>query len=346
MKEYNTLVLCLSHFNGGMELDAIKMTKGLNQNNTSALLVCKKNSFISSVAKKQQVSFEEINFKFKLSFKIIFNLRKIIKKYNIKNIVFLGTSEIKSIYFTLLGMNNINLIVRYGTTRKRSKKDSLHKIFYSRVNTHLSISKHLNKNVEEIIPVSKKSKLKTIYTSTIFQKYNPRKIKNKAIHIGRIVEGKGQLDAVKAIAGTDIKLDLVGSIEDRNYQKKIIDEVNKNKLIEQVSFIGFNENPQNLLSESSFFIFPSSGEGLSNALIEALGHGLICIVYNNTVFPEFELLGFHLHLVNNEEQLKNRINYLIENYDKEIAQSFKNVSLARDVFSFEKEFLEIKKILV
>lgn len=346
MKQYNTIVICLSHFTGGMELDSIKMAKGLTKVNVPTLLVCKKDSFISSTAKKQQVDFEEIDFKFKLSFKIIFYLRGVLKKYNVKNIVFLGTSEIKSIYLALLGMKHINLIVRYGTTRKSSKKDSLHKLFYSRVNIHLSISKHLSNNVEKIIPIAKKSKLKTIYTSTVFEEYSAKKIENKAIHVGRIVKGKGQLDSVKAIVGTNIELDLVGSIEDLDYHEKIIDELNKNKLNKQVSFIGFNDNPQALLSESSFFIFPSSGEGLSNALIEALGHGLICIVYNNTVFPEFELLGFHLHLVNNEEQLKDKIKYVIDNYSDEITQSFNNVSLARDFFSFEKEFLEIKKILI
>lgn len=346
MKSYNTMVLCLSHFNGGMELDSIKMAKGLNLNNKSTLLVCKSNSFISSLAKKNSIDYEEISFRSKLSFNIIFGLRNKINKYNIKNIVFLGTSEIFSIYFSLINLDKINLIVRYGTTRATSKNNFFHRILYSRVNNHLSISNHLDRNVKEIIPVSKGSKKTVIYTSTFFEEYRSIKDKKKSVHVGRITKSKGQLEAINSIVGTDLKIDFLGSIEDVAYYNKILEFIEKNNLHSQVRFIGFCEKPQEAMSKASYFIFPSYGEGLSNSLVEALGQGLICIVYNNTVFPEFLDLGFKIHLVDNEAELNNKVKEVIANYKEEVVNAAHNSILAKKIFSSDREFSELANLLI
>lgn len=346
MKSYNTIVLCLSHFNGGMELDSIKMAKGLNLNNKSTLLVCKSNSFISSLAKKNSIDYEEIRFSNKFSFSIIFGLRNKIKKYNIKNIIFLGTSEILSIYFSLINFDKINFIVRYGTTRATSKNNLIHRVLYSRVNNHLSISNHLDRNVKEIIPVSEKSKKTVIYTSTFFEEYLSIKDEKKSVHVGRITKSKGQLEAINSIVGTDLKIDFLGSIEDVIYYNKIVEFIEKNNLHSQVKFIGFCEKPQEAMSKASYFIFPSYGEGLSNALVEALGQGLICIVYNNTVFPEFLDLGFKIHLVDSEAELSSKVKEIIANYKEEMVNAANNSILAKKIFSSDREFSELANLLI
>lgn len=125
--EIDNLVLCLSHFEGGMELDAIKLCENLTSYNEKTILVCKENTFISNRAEEKGVNYKEVNFKRKLSLKLILELRAILIKHRVKNLIFFGASELKSIYFSLIGLNEVNLIVRYGTTRNTSKKNFVHK---------------------------------------------------------------------------------------------------------------------------------------------------------------------------------------------------------------------------
>ncbi|MBO1519881.1 glycosyltransferase family 4 protein [Oceanisphaera pacifica] len=347
--EYDVMVLCLSHFSGGMELDAIKMAKGLINENIPTLLVCKQNSSISYNANQSNISYQDVSFKTKFSFSLISQLRKIIIKNNIKNIIFFGTSEIKSIYFSLIGLTNVKLIVRYGTTRSSSKKNLLHRWFYSRVNYHLCISEHLLKNVEEIIPISHRSNLGVIYTSTHFISPLLKKPLKKAIaiHVGRVADGKGQLDALQAINNKDISLKLVGATDDEDYLLKLKNEIKDKELESQVEFIGYHSQPQSLFYDVSIFLFPSHGEGLSNALVEALGNGLICITYDNTVFPEFKKLGFHIHLVRDRDihHLQETIDMVIKNLNQEIELSHRNILLARTIFSQENEIKHLLDII-
>ncbi|GGB41732.1 hypothetical protein GCM10011502_13790 [Oceanisphaera marina] len=348
INQCDVVVLCLSHFAGGMELDAIKMTKGLTHAGISTLLVCKHGSFISQQASLAGINYQEVRFKTKFSIGLISKLREIIIKQKIKNIIFLGTSEIKSIYFSLIGLTKVKLIVRYGTTRSSSKKDLLHRWLYSRVNYHLCISEHLLKNVEKIIPISDKANSGVIYTSTNFMSTPPQKPTKKAIHIGRIAHGKGQIDALQAIENTDIPLKLVGTGDDKNYLLKLNNEIKNRNLEGQAELIGYHPQPQELFHDASIFLFPSHGEGLSNALIEALGNGLICIVYDNTVFPEFKKLGFHIHLARDRdiEHLRELFNIILINFNQEIELASSNILLARAIFSQKNEIKNLSDILI
>ncbi|WP_375056357.1 glycosyltransferase family 4 protein [Zobellella sp. DQSA1] len=344
---YDVVVLCLSHFAGGMELDAVKMAEGFSKAGIRTLLVCRHGSFVAQQAQHAGVPHQEVEFRSKLSLKLIFQLRQILMQGDVRNLIFLGTSELKSIYFALVGMPQINLIVRYGTTMSTSKKDPLHRWFYSRVNYHLCISEHLKNNVRKIIPVSRKSGLGVIYTSSVFLPEPPVIAVKKAIHVGRIAAGKGQLDALLAVAGTGLPLKLVGSSDDDDYLARIKNEISARNMAKQVILTDFQQKPQQLFHDASIFLFPSHGEGLSNALIEALGNGLICIAYNNTVFPEFQRLGFHLHLARNQDidHLRELVRKVMNNFSDEKYLASKNISLARKLFSREKEVKHMLAVL-
>lgn len=347
INQYDVMVLCLSHFAGGMELDAIKMTKGLTHAGISTLLVCKHDSFISQQARQTNINYQEISFKTKFSIGLISKLRKIILKQSVKSIIFLGTSEIKSIYFSLIGLPKVQLIVRYGTTRSSSKKDLLHRWLYSRVNYHLCISEHLLKNIKKIIPIANNAHSGVIYTSTNFMPELPKKPIKKAIHVGRIAHGKGQIDAIQAIENTGASLKIVGAGDDKNYLSELNNEIKNRNLEGQVELIGHHHQPQELFHDASIFLFPSHGEGLSNALIEALGNGLICITYDNTVFPEFKKLGFHIHLAKDRdiEHLRELFNMVLINFNQEIELASNNISLARTIFSQKNEIQHLSEIL-
>ena len=171
-------IICLSSNFGGMELDTIKLAKKLFPYRKIVLII-KEEGFIHKNFNKyfslsDKIDLETIKFKSTLSFNIILKARDIVKKYNIRNVIFFGASELKSLYFSFLGLD-INLIVRHGTTKSTPKKDWFHKLIYSRINYHVCISKHIQKNIEYIIPFGKHTKSILIYPSIEIPNFKKRK---------------------------------------------------------------------------------------------------------------------------------------------------------------------------
>lgn len=349
----STAIICLSSNFGGMELDAIKLAKKLSPY-MKVTLVTKANGFTERnfdkyFDKSDEVSLESIAFKSSLSFNIFKKARGIIKKCNIKNVIYFGASELKSLYFSFIGFE-INLIVRHGTTKSTPKKDIFHKLIYSRVNYHVSICKHLQKNVRHIIPFGKNSQEVLIYPSV--KSMDVEKIKNEKltlVHTGRITKGKGQIDAIKACevlfkSNIDFIFYIVGGYE-KDYQKEFLQFYGKLEYKDKIILVGFSNNIEEYLIKGDIFLFPSYGEGFGNSFVEALGTGLKCISYANTSFFEFKELGFDFEMVENKniENLKQSLFSIATNqssYDLK-----KNKQLVKDIFSEKKEISKYLEIL-
>jgi len=349
----NTAIICLSSNSGGMEIDAIKLAQKLS-NYTYITLIAKENQFIANSKEEylnNDIQLETINFKSNLGISIILNAKRIIKKYHIKNIIFFGASELKSLYFSFLGLD-INLIVRHGTTKSRPKKDWFHKLIYSNVNYHVSICKHLQHNVEYIIPFGEKTESKLIYSSFNFNP--PQSQQNKKLtilHIGRIAQGKGQIDAIKACDilvqnGIDFEFNIVGGFE-KSYKDDFLTFYNLCSYRDKINLIGYTKDIEFYLNRADIFLFPSHGEGLSNAFMEALSYNLVTLSYNNTSFPELKDLGLYFKMIQHLDidQLKNSLLYVTQNLLKEKEYSSRNSTLIKRLFSLEKEMSNYLKIL-
>lgn len=350
-----TAVICLSPYAGGMELDAIKLAKKLSSH-TKITLIAKEGCFIASKKNEylgfNNIELETIDFKSSLGFAIISNIKKIIKRYKIQNVVFFGASELKSLYFAFLGLE-INLIIRHGTTKSTPKKDLFHRLIYSRVNYHVSICKHLENNVKYIIPFGKNTKSKLIYSSFNFEEpIHKKQDKLTLLHVGRIAHGKGQIDAIKACeilvnSNIDFEFLLVGDY-DESYKKEFIDFYNDYKYKKNITLIGFNDDVRSYIEKSDIFLFPSFGEGLSNAFLEAIANNLVCISYNNTSFPELQELGLHFTMSENKniDDLKKHLLNVVSNLENEKIASQKNYTLVKEFFSPQKEIDSYMEILV
>ena len=354
--ESETAIICLSSGKGGMELDAIKLANLLCIR-IPIVLICKENSFLNTecLAKKSIFPIETINFlskKFSLS--IIFNLRKLINKRNINNVIFFGASELKSMYFSFLG-NDINVVVRHGTTKSSTKKDLLHRLVYSCVNHHVAISEHINKNVAHIFPIGNGVKIKTIYPSfPVNMDKNTKRQNNtvKILHVGRIAPGKGQIDAVKACKvlyddDIDFQLDVIGDIDDIRYSEKLSEVVDNCEYNDKIKISPAVRNINKNYNSADILLFPSYGEGLGNVFIEALASGLICITYDNTTFPEFRKMGLYFHMVEtgNLKVLSDKLLSVVSDFNNELSHVEDNLEKIKIKFSENREFNDWLKII-
>ncbi len=353
-----TAVICLSPYHGGMEMDAIRIAKMLQQASNITLVV-RKNSPLhkryQAKLREEGIHIEGVPFHFAFSIRLILSIRRIIKKYGIHNVIFFGASEIRSLFFSFLGLP-VNLLVRHGTTKSRSKKDPIHRLVYSHVNWHIAICKHIANNVRSIIPFGDKTQLKIIYPSLRHIPTFQSRTANPAqplriVHVSRVTGGKGHIDAIeacKAIAdiGRPFELLFVGEI-DTTYKHVIDTKLSNLPYSKNIRFEGFVQEPIRILETADIFLFPSHGEGLSNAFIEALAQGIPCVAYDNTSFPELSDLGFRLWLASdrNTTDLQEKLLSAIAYLDTHKEYIRENHDLAISLFSVDRETHDYLSIL-
>ena len=111
--------------------------------------------------------------------------------------------------------------------------------------------------------------------------------------------------------------------------------------------IGYTNDVEKYYKVADIFLFPSYGEGLSNAFIEALAHNLVCICYNNTSFPELKDLGFYFQMCTNldVDALSLNVFTLYSQLNKEKKKSLSNYIKAKTIFSIQNELNSYKDIL-
>ncbi|RBQ29872.1 lipopolysaccharide biosynthesis protein [Aliarcobacter vitoriensis] len=337
-----------------MEIDSIKLAKKLSPY-CNIVLVTKKGGFLEQnfdkyFLKNNDVKLESLAFKSFSIINTILGTKIILKKYNIQNILYFGTSKLRVVYFSILG-TNINLICRHGTTRTRRKKGFFNKLVYSRVDYHISISNHLLDNIKQIFPFGKHTMSFLIYPSIEpmnIERQNSMKL--TLLHTGRIAKGKGQIDAIKACEvltqnNIDFELILVGGYEE-GYEEEFTNFYNTIEYKEKVKLIGFTDEVDMYLKKADIFLFPSYGEGFGNSFLEALNAELKCISYKNTIFPELRNLGLDFVVVGNKsvDKLKEELLKVAKN--EVFFDLKKNKEIIETIFSQDseiKKYLEILK---
>jgi len=362
MKISNTVILCLSVGKGGMEIDAMKTANLLNDE-ANVYLVCKSESYIAESLTKKPIpglTVVEVDFNSKLAigfidFRLMWQLARVIKNYDIKNIIFFGVSELKTIYFSLLGKTT-RLIMRHGTKKSRTKRDIIRRILFSRVNGHVAISEYIASNVRKIYPISDKSKITIIYPSLGLAMNRtaakPASSIIRILHTGRVVDGKGYEGAIDACNilyenGINFEFIAVGDLSESDYAKRIQKKVSEKKYSNRIKFTGHVEKVNEYLINSDILLFPSKGEGFCNSFNEALAYGLVCLAYDNTVFPELRELGFYFHLAKDGDikSLSDQLLHICNNLAKEKEKSEPNIMLAHKLYTPNAEKNAYMKIL-
>lgn len=352
-----TAVICLSPNSGGMELASIKLANILSTY-TNITFIAQRDSFLHKQCQTnndyKNLDYKMVSFSTNLSLSLILQIRKIIKDKHIKNVIFVGASELKSLYFSFLGLD-INLIVRHGTTKSTPKKDFFHKLIYSEIAYHVALSKHLLQNIKTIVPFGKNTKSTIIVPSMPKACANLQKEKYsklRLLHVARITPGKGLKEAFQACSSLeqediDFEFDCYGSIAD-NYKVEFENFIQTLPYKEKLNLGGFTNNIYEQYTKHDIFIFPTKGEGFGNVFMEAISHGIICLAFDNTAITNFKEMGFHIHLVEdaNVDALSDKLLYIAKNSEEEKQLAKKNIELAKQIFSSKREAEEYLQLLI
>ena len=146
----------------------------------------------------------------------------------------------------------------------------------------------------------------------------------------------------------DFQFDILGGLEDIKYVSALKDEITADNLAERVHMRGHITDVSDYLQTADIFLFPSAGEGMPNAFIEAMYYNVVCISYENTVFPEFSRMGFYIHIVNNgdKDRLSEKLLEVAENLKIEKEKAAVNVNLVKKYFEIERELADWDKVFV
>ncbi len=148
--------------------------------------------------------------------------------------------------------------------------------------------------------------------------------------------------------GIVFQLNFLGGLEGNDYAEQLQAEISVSDFSDRIHLRGHVSNVTDYLEKTDIFLFPSAGEGMPNAFIEAMHYNNVCIAYDNTVFPEFLEMGFYIHLVKNGDvdALTNKLLEVALNLADEKCMSLKNAALVQECFQPERELAQWNDILV
>ena len=356
-------ILCFSGNQGGMELDAVRMCRRVSKY-ADVTLICMSGSAIERMAREdissghkyRVISSGLTRFLARAFFdpRIVLAVRREVKEQEPDLLIFFGTSEVKSIGLALFGLRT-KLVLRIGTTIGRKKSSIFQRMTYDRVDGFLVISEHLKQNVHWAFPCAVRRPVEICFPVVEIQSVPAVDVELittiNVVYHSRFVRGKGQKDAV--IAWTQVKpkfpnlrLTLAGNFEDRGYLDEITKYAMPDVLSGDLRLLENVNDVEPVLHQSQIFISPSYGEGFSNSFAEALAAGLVCVTYNNTVFPFFRHLGFDFFQADTGDttDLANALSLAVESVLNQSVNTSGNVMLAQKLFSASAEKLAIEHI--
>lgn len=153
-------------------------------------------------------------------------------------------------------------------------------------------------------------------------------------------------DSVNRIAGDEFKINL--KICGDGFELDKIRETIREKSIDNVEVKGFVEGDAKkaAFDQAHLFVFPSHGEGMPNAVLEAMGFGLPVIttpVGGVVDFFNDPLHGYYIG-IDKTEELTNKLKEILFNPEKMKEISFTNYTLADSKFRSDKVAERIIKI--
>lgn len=361
-KKINLLELCLSPDLGGLELYMVRAAKALNESMNVI-------SVINPLGKLEQyykdTSYPNITLA-KNSNIVMFlaarKLSRIIDENNIDVVHLHWTKDIPiAVMAKLFSVRKPKLVQTRNMTMTRFKNDFYHRFLYRNIDLMLPVTHQVADQINTFIPQEVRPKVEVLYMGSD----QPELLDDNAVNVlrdelgmngqfvvgmvGRINEAKGQhllIQAVAMIDDSSVHAYFVGHEMEKGYIDQLKDIANNLGISERIHFLGFMKNPHHFYQVCDTVVLASKRETFGLVLIEAMQVGTAVIGSNSGGVVEIIDDGENglLFEALNAGSLAEKIVQLNDDSLRErLATSGK--SKAENIFSNEKQFNELEKIL-
>ena len=154
-------------------------------------------------------------------------------------------------------------------------------------------------------------------------------IKGQDILVDAILLLREKYPQIKCMFGGE------AATKDINELKKIKEKIKQNNAIENFEFCGLVNDISGFLSNIDIFVLPSRFEGFGLSLVEAMTCGVPCIA-SNIAGPK-EIINKEQNGIlfekENANDLANKIQYIIENYNKIKLESISKIDIVKNNYN-------------
>ncbi len=288
---FTILQTCFSPSWGGLEMEALNMTKRLQSRSHRMWLACLKGSRLEAEARSGGVSTLPLNVRGYFHPAIVWRLAQFLRQERVDIIHCQHSKDIATIVpAVLLARTNPPIILHKRVGSYISKKDLFHRFTYSHVDRVLAISGVVHRNVLDTTP-AKPEQVITLFDAIDTDAFSLAQVDRDGVRrelgytpetivagmVGRFTPGKGHEEFLSAAAlltkkHPAMRFVIVGeaSFGEKAYETSIRTMCRQLGLEGVVHFTGFRKDVPAVMAGLDIFAFPSHAEAFGMVLIEAM----------------------------------------------------------------------------
>lgn len=287
----NILQTCFSQSWGGLELQALEVTKQLHNRTHRVWLACVRGSRLETEARSAGLGVIPLRVSGYVHPIAVATLARIISREGIDIIHCQHSKDLATLVpAMLLSREDCRIILSKRVGSYVNKNDLLHRFTYSHVDRVLAISDVIHKNVLDTTPVALERVI-TLHDAVDTELFSLARVSRDRVRrefgfdeeklvvgfVGRFTPGKGHEEFLEAASILNkkygnIRFVIVGeaSYGEQTYELRIRSICKHLKLDQVVRFTGFRKDVADLMASFDIFAFPSHAEAFGVALIEAM----------------------------------------------------------------------------
>jgi len=361
----NLLELCLSPDLGGLELYMVRAAKALNES-MNVLSVIAEKTKLKQYYDDPQYSCKQIRRNRSFSFSAAKQLAKVIDENDIDVIHMHWTKDLPiAVMAKVLSKKKPKLVQTRNMTMTRFKDDFYHRFLYKHMDMIMPVTHQVAEQINTFIPQDIRPKVEVLYMGS----EEPELLSQDEITaykkeinveqdifligmVGRIEESKGQyllIEAMQRLKKRDLRLQVcfVGHAMEESYQKELDEMIASKGLGNEISFLGFTNNPHRFMQACDCVILATPCETFGLVVIEAMQMQTPVIATNKCGPLEIIEDGVSglLFEENNSDDLALKIQYLCENPQEHEKISKEAKKVAGERFSNRQQFQKLGQIL-
>jgi glycosyltransferase involved in cell wall biosynthesis len=291
LRTLNILQTCFSHSWGGLEIQALEVTRNLQKRGHQVWLACCEGSRLEEEADHHGITVIPLNVRGYVHPHIAWLLGRFIRKRGVNIIHCQLSKDIATLVPAMkLSGGRVPILLSKRVGSYVGKKDIFHRFTYANVDMVLAISDVIHKNVLATTPISP-DRVMTLHDAVDTDVFSPRRVDRRKIRkeigfdddvvvigfVGRFSPGKGHEELLAAAGMLSKKFNnihflVVGEAShgEERYEQKIRALARSLGLEKIMTFLGYRTDIPELMSAFDVFAFPSHAESFGVVLIEAM----------------------------------------------------------------------------